>query len=360
MTDPDRSQEIGVRPFGKLPDGSEAKLYTLTNKQGAKATMTDYGCIVVSLEAPDRQGVLADVALGYESLEDYLRSKYHMGGLVGRVANRIGGAAFTLDGKVYALAQTAPGSCLHGGQKGFDRVLWKAEPMVTPQGPALMLRYLSPDGDEGFPGNLNVEALHTWTHENELRIELSATTDRPTVVNLSHHSYFNLAGAGRGDILGHQAQIFSDAFTPMGGNLVVSGEILPVKGTPFDFNAPHAIGERIEEKDEQLIAGRGYDHNWVLRKNGPELAPAARVTEPLSGRRVELLATQPGMQFYTGNFLNPAAVPGKKGLGYGHRSGFCLEPQHFPDSPNKPKFPSTRLDPGQTYHHSLVYRFLVQ
>jgi aldose 1-epimerase len=348
---------VTQKSFGKLADGSEAMLYTLTNKSGARLKITNYGGIVTSIEAPDRKGQLADVVLGYDSLDGYVKNSPYFGAIIGRYGNRIGKGTFKLNGKTYTLAKNNGANALHGGLKGFDKVLWKAEPRETPEGPAILLSYTSVDGEEGYPGTLTVQALHTWTDKNELKIDFTATTDKSTVVNLTHHSYFNLSGAG--DILGHYLTIQADKFTPVDAGLIPTGKLQAVKGTPFDFNKLTAIGARIEAKNEQLKRGKGYDHNWVLRKKAGALELAARVLEPVSGRVLEVETTEPGLQFYSGNFLD-GTITGKGGKVYALRNGFCLEPQHFPDSPNKPKFPSTRLDPGQTYHHSLVYRFLAQ
>jgi aldose 1-epimerase len=345
-------------PFGKLPDGRKAELFTLKNKSGAKLTITNYGGIVVSLEVPDKAGKLGDVVLGYDKLQGYVDNNPYFGALIGRYANRIGNGLFKLDGKEYQLAKNNNGICaLHGGVKGFDKVLWKAEPAKAVDGEALLLTYESPDGEEGYPGKLSVAAMHTWTEKNELRIEITATTDKPTVVNLTHHSYFNLAGAGSGDILGHEMMINADSITPIDATLVPTGKLQKVKGTPFDFNVPTLVGARIGAKDAQLEFGKGYDHNWVLRKKEGELSLAARVRDPKSGRVLEVETTEPGLQFYSGNFLD-GTIHGKKGALYAFRNGFCLEPQRFPDSPNKPAFPSAVLRPGQLYKHTLIYRFL--
>ncbi len=344
--------------FGKLADGSPAELYTLTNKQGAKLAVTNYGGIVVRMEGPDRSGKLADVVLGYDTLDGYLKDNSpYFGCIVGRNGNRIGNAKFSLDGKEYLLAKNNLGSNnLHGGLKGFDKQLWKAEEKDSPEGPSVLFSRLSPDGEEGYPGNLKVEALYTWTHDNALRIDYTATTDKPTICNLTHHSYFNLLDAGASDILGHELMIPASHFTPMGPDLITTGEVRAVKGTPFDFTIPTAVGARIAAADEQLKNGKGYDHNWVLdrqSKDGLELA--AKVREPKSGRILEVLTTDPATQFYCGNFLD-GTITGKNGTVYRQRNGLCLEPQKHPDAINKPKFPSPVLRPGETYKHTIVYR----
>ncbi|MES2200772.1 MAG: aldose epimerase family protein [candidate division FCPU426 bacterium] len=349
---------ISSEAFGSLPDGSKATLYTLVNNQGSRLQISDYGCTVVRMESPDKRGELADVVLGFDSLQGYLESRYFFGAIIGRTANRIGGASFSLDGVTHTLAKnTGIGNNLHGGLKGFDKVLWSVTELTSPEGPALSFKYHSADGEEGFPGAVDVEAVHTWTHDHTLRIDLTATSGRPTVLNLTHHSYFNLAGAGQGDILSHQVEIFADHFTPIGQGQIPTGEIRELGASPLDFRTPHAIGERIKAVDGQIELSRGYDHNFVLRKSGDPSIPqlAARVREENTGRVLEVSSTQPGVQFYTGNFIRPD-TKGKDSQVYGPHSAFCLEPQHFPDSPNKPQFPSTRLDPGQTYRHTIAYR----
>ncbi len=342
--------------FGKTADGQEIDLYTLTNKSGMEATIITYGGIVVTLKTPDRAGKLDDVVLGFDKLDGYLKDTNHFGALIGRYGNRIGKASFTLDGVLYKLPANNGPNTLHGGPKGFDRVVWKGRDVSDAQSQRLELTYLSKDGEEGFPGNLSVTVVYTLTNNNELRIDYSATTDKDTVVNLTNHSYFNLAGQGEGDILGHELTLFADKFTPSDKGLIPTGELRSVEGTPFDFRKPVAIGARIGQNDEQLKFGGGYDHNFVLTSGGGALAPAARVYEPKSGRVMEVLTTEPGIQFYTGNFLD-GTVSGKGGRAYPKRSGLCLETQHFPDSPNHPQFPSTVLRPGGRYQTTTVYRF---
>jgi aldose 1-epimerase len=300
---------------------------------------------------------MADVVLGFDHLDDYLGNDPFFGALVGRYANRIDKARFTLDGVEYKLAKNDGENSLHGGLKGFDKKAWKArEP--SKDHPALELTYLSKDGEEGYPGNLNVKVVYTLTDSNELRIDYTATTDKNTVLNLTNHSYFNLAGQGSGDVLKHVLMINADRFTPIDAALTPTGELRSVAGTPLDFRKPTAIGARIDDDNEQLKFGKGYDHNFVLNHKGNDLTLAARVTEPQSGRVLEVLTTQPGVQLYTGNFLD-GTIHGKGGKVYGRRSAFCLETQHFPDSPNQPKFPSTELKPGQTYHQTTIYKFSV-
>lgn len=349
---PQSGGNIQKHSFGNTADGTPVDIYTLKNAKGMEARITNYGGIVVSLKVPDRSGVMTDVVHGFETAADYKSSPY-FGCLVGRYGNRIAKGKFVLDGKEYTLAINNPPNTLHGGNKGFDKVVWTARPFQGKLGPSLELHYLSKDGEEGYPGNLDVTAVYTLTAENSLRLEYTAKTDKPTVINLTQHTYFNLAG--KGDILGHEVQINADSFTPIDSNLITTGEIRAVKGTPMDFTQPMAIGARINQDDEQLKFGKGYDHNFVLNKKAGELGVIARVVEPNSGRVLEVLSTEPGLQFYTGNFLD-GTLKGK-GRVYQFRSALCLEPQHFPDSPNKPSFPSVVLRPGQVYSHTIIYRF---
>ena len=338
--------------FGKTLDGAPVDLFTLRNANGVEARITNFGGILVSLTAPDRQGRMADIVLGHDSIDAYLVQGPYLGALIGRYGNRIAKAKFTLNGVTYSLAANNGTNSLHGGIKGFDKVLWNASPKQAPMGPSLELTYLSKDGEEGFPGALQVTALYTLTAANELSLDFTATTDRDTVVNLTQHSYFNLAG--QGDILGHQVYIDADRMLPVDANLIPTGELRPVAGTPFDFRQPAAAGSRIGQNDDQLKFGGGYDHNFVLNHTAGRLDLAARVTDPASGRVLELLTTAPGVQFYTGNNLN--VIKGKGGRLYQRRDALCLEPQHFPDSPNHPKFPSVVLKPGQVYRHTIVFR----
>jgi aldose 1-epimerase len=349
MSNPTPSGTISQAPFGNTPDGTPVAIYTLRNSKGMEARIMTYGGIVQSLKVPDKNGKLGDVVLGYDDLDGYLKATPYFGALIGRYGNRIGGAKFTLDG---------PNS-LHGGIKGFDKVVWKATSLMTADGSALQLTYFSKDGEEGFPGNLKVTAVYTLTDDNELRLDFTATTDQPTVCNLTHHSYFNLAGQGNGDILGHIVYINADNTTPVDSNLITTGEIKPVDGTPFDFRKPTAIGARINDPDTVLQYGPGYDHNWVINKPMGKLGLQARVYEPATGRVMEVFSTEPGLQFYTGNSLD-GSITGKDGKVYQRRTAFCMEPQHYPDSPNKPMFPTTELKPGETYQNTIIYRFYVK
>jgi aldose 1-epimerase len=339
--------------FGRIHQ-TPIRIYTLTNQKGVEVRIMNYGGIVVSIKTPDKNGTPADIVLGFDSLSGYIANPSpFFGALVGRYANRIAHAMFTLDGVQYKLENNDHGNTLHGGTHGLDKAVWI--PRELPDG-GLELTVTSKDGDEGFPGNLNVTVVYHLTDANELKIDYSATTDKDTVVNLTNHSYFNLKGAGEGDILGHRISIKADRFTPVDAGLIPIGDLRPLNGTPFDFRTPTVIGAHIEEKDEQLTLGHGYDHNWVLNKKGNELSLAARVEEPSTGRVLEVLTTQPGLQFYTGNFLD-GTIHGKGGKVYQRRYGFCLETQHFPDSPNHPKFPTTELKPGETFHNTTVFRF---
>jgi aldose 1-epimerase len=347
---------IKKQPFGKTPEGGAADLYTLTNRKGMEAAITNYGGIVVQLRVPDRKGNLADVVLGYDDLDGYIHDKAYLGALIGRYGNRIALGKFSLGGKTYTIPRNNGENTLHGGLKGFNQALWRATELESNHGPSLQLEYLSKDGEEGFPGNLSVKVTYTLTDENQLKIEYSATTDKETVVNLTNHAYFNLAGAGNGDILQHQVMLRADKFTPVSESLIPTGELRSVQGTPMDFRTPTAVGARIEQDDQQLKYGRGYDHNWVLESGGSKTPTlAASVYEPGTGRVLEVWTTEPGVQFYTGNFLDGAK--GKGGKVYQRRYALCLETQHFPDSPNQPKFPSTVLKPGQRYHTVTIYKF---
>jgi len=351
---------ITKAPFGKTPDGASVEIYTLRNRNGCEARIMTYGGIVQSLTMPDRNGKLDDIVLGYDTVDAYIAKTPYFGALIGRYGNRIGGAKFTLEGKTYTLPQNDHGNTLHGGVKGFDKVVWKVvKADVGPKGPRLELNYLSKDGEEGFPGDLNVMAVYTLTDNNELRLDFTANTDKPTVCNLTHHSYFNLRGQGNGDILGHEVYINSDKTTPVDSGLIPTGELAPVAGTPFDFRKPTTIGARIKDPDTVLQYGPGYDHNWVINKPPGKLGLMARVYEPTSGRVMEVLSTEPGLQFYAGNFLD-GTIKGKGGAVYQRRTGFCMEPQHYPDSPNKTQFPSTELKPGETCHNTIIYKFWVK
>ena len=344
--------------FGTSPDGKLVELYTLANSKGMTATIMTYGGIVTSLKVPDKDGNISDVVLGYDNLDSYVKSSPYFGALIGRYGNRIAAGKFTLDDTTYQLATNNGVNSLHGGLKGFDKVVWTARPMPTTHGPCLILTYVSPGMEEGYPGTLSVTAIYSLTEDNELKLEYSATTSAKTVVNLTHHSYFNLAG--KGDILNHVAVINADKFTPVDATLIPTGELRPVQGTPFDFTTPHTIGERIgNTNDEQIARGNGYDHNFVLNKKGNELSFAAEIYEVTSGRILQVFSTEPGIQFYSGNFLD-GTLTGKGGWIYQFRNGFCLEPQHFPDSPNHPEFPTVVLNPGETYHNTIIYKFSVK
>ncbi|MBO0722035.1 MAG: galactose mutarotase [Blastocatellia bacterium] len=341
--------------FGKTADGQEVELYTLSNANGVEARIATYGGIIVSLKVPDREGKLDDVVLGFDNLDGYLKEHPFFGALVGRYGNRIGKAKFTLNGKEYKLAANNGENSLHGGKKGFDKAVWKAKPVTVKDGAALELSYLSKDGEEGYPGNLSAKVTYTLTNNNELKIDYAATTDQDTVVNLTNHSYFNLKGEGKGDILAHELQINADRFTPVDAGLIPTGELRSVKGTPLDFTQLTAIGSRINQDDDQLKYGSGYDENFVLNGKAGTLRPAAKVVEPTTGRVMEVLTTEPGVQFYTANHLE--GIKGKGDKTYGPHYAFCLETQHFPDSPNKPDFPSTVLKKGGHYQTTTVFRF---
>jgi aldose 1-epimerase len=356
MSSSNKSSTITKADFGKTSEGQAVEIYTLHNSKGAEARIMTYGGIVQSLSMPDKNGKFADVVLGYDNLQGYIDKTPYFGALIGRYGNRIGGAKFTLEGNTYTLATNNGPNTLHGGLKGFDKVVWTAKSSVGIRGPQLVLAYFSKDGEEGFPGNLEVTAIYTLTEDNELKLEFAATTDRPTVVNLTHHSYFNLAGQGNGDILGHIVYINSDKTTPVDSGLITTGEFKSVDGTPFDFRKSTAIGARINDPDTVLQYGPGYDHNWVVNKPLGQFGLQARVEEPASGRVMEVWSDEPGLQFYAGNFLD-GTLKGKGGVAYQIHTGFAMEPQHYPDSPNKANFPSVELKPGETYHNTIVYKF---
>jgi aldose 1-epimerase len=348
--------------FGTAPDGAPVMLYTLRNKNGMEARILNYGGIIQSLIVPDKNGKLGDVVLGYDTLDGYLTNSPYFGAMIGRYGNRIAGGRFTLDGVSYQLATNNVPNSLHGGVRGFDKVIWQVTPGHSDIGQTLELAYVSHDGEEGYPGTLTVKAVYTLTDDNSLSLEFTATDDKDTIVNLTGHTYFNLAG--HGDILGHVVYIKAGKFTPVDSTLIPTGELAPVAGTPFDFLTPTAIGARIGEDNEQLKFGGGYDHNWVLDNyhnwvgNNPmdKLSLDARVTEPTTGRVLEIWSTEPGLQFYSGNFLD-GTITGKGGQVYPHRGAFAMEPQHFPDSPNHPNFPTTELKPGEIYHNTIIYKF---
>ena len=342
--------------WGKTPDGTPVQLYVLTNSQGMVAKIATYGALLTELHVPDRAGKTADVVLGFDTLDAYIANNPFFGATVGRFANRIARGKFTLDGKEYTLAVNNGPNSLHGGTKGFDKAVWTAAPVESADGPAVQFSYLSRDGEEGYPGNLSTTVTYTLTRKNELRIDYRATTDKATPVNLTNHSYFNLAGAGSGDVLGHELMLAADRYTPTDETSIPTGELRPVAGTPFDFTQPKTIGARIEQVGGHTM---GYDHNYVFNSGGKKLALGARVHEPKSGRVMEMWTTEPGVQLYTGNFLD-GTLKGKGGTAYGKHHAFCLEAQHFPDSPNQPSFPSTILRPGDTYKQTTVYKFLTR
>jgi aldose 1-epimerase len=346
--------------FGTTPSGDSATLFTLTNAAGAEVQISNFGGVIVAIKVPDRNDSLADVVLGFDALEPYFEDSPYFGALIGRYGNRIAQGKFALDGKEYTLAQNNMGNHLHGGLCGFDKVLWRAEPMEADSTVGLTLHYTSPDGEEGYPGTLRVTVTYTLTNDNELHIGYQAATDAPTVVNLTNHSYFNLTGRGGSSILDHELMINANRFVPVDSTLIPTGELAEVAGTPFDFREPTAIGAHIEAEHQQLDYGIGYDHCWVLNKNQEdELTLAATVYEPRSGRMMEVRTTEPGVQFYSGNFLD-GTLNGKDGAVYKQRTGFCLETEHFPDSPNQPQFPTTELRPGETYRTTTVYKFSVR
>ncbi|KAB2641295.1 MAG: galactose mutarotase [Verrucomicrobia bacterium] len=347
---------VTAAPFGNLPDGRHVQIFTLTNKNGLRARICDYGALLVTMETPDRHGVLADLTHGFDTLAGWLANGPYFGASIGRFGNRLKDGKFALDGKDYTLAtNNAPGGIpchLHGGKVGFDKVLWAA---TVKGGQAVEMVYLSVDGEEGYPGNLRVVVTYTLTDEDELIWEAEATTDAPTPVNLVHHTYWNLSGDPSTPILDHQLMLAAAHYLPINPGLIPTGEIAPVAGTPMDFTTPHAIGERIDAAFEALELGAGYDHCWVLA-DGDGLRLAARVADPKSGRVMEILTDQPAIQFYAANFLDGLTL-GKGGVAYARRSALCLETEGFPDAPNQPAFPSAVLRPGQTYHHTLIHRF---
>ena len=351
---------ISMRPFGEL-DGKQVIAYTLTNSQGMKMEVITYGGIVTRLYAPDRDGKMDDIVLGYDDLASYVEASPYFGAIIGRVGNRIAHGQFKIDGKTYDLAKNnEPGGIpchLHGGLKGFDKVVWNAKPCLKGGEAALVLTYHSVDGEEGYPGNLDVKVVYTLTNDNEFVCEYEATTDKATPVNLTNHSYFNLAGAGKGDILSHKLMLNADKYTPVNAGLIPTGELADAAGTPFDFREKTEIGARVDADDQQIKYGPGYDHNWVLNKDGDEkMTLAAKVYEPTTGRIMKIYTEEPAIQFYSGNFLDGSNV-GKGGIPYEFRTGFCLETQHCPDSPNQRSFPSIILQPGEVYKTKTVHKF---
>jgi len=352
--DPKPHASVVSAPYGTTTDGRAVTMYTLTNANGVELKAITYGGIITSLRVPDRSGTMGDVVLGFERLDGYEKDPPFFGAIIGRYGNRIAKGQFTLEGKTYTLAKNNGPNHLHGGKKGFDKVVWDATPAAS--GGGVTFSRTSPAGEEGYPGNLQVRVTYTLTDNNELVVDYHATTDKGTPVNLTQHSYFNLAGDGGGDILGHELTIRADKYTPVDATLIPTGELAPVEGTPFDFRKPTLIGARIDQPLEQLKFGKGYDHNWVLNRTGQGLEPAARLVDPKSGRTLDIATTEPGLQFYSGNFLD-GTLTGKNSHVYKHRSGLCLETQHFPDSPNHPNFPSTILKPGQEYSTKTVFTF---
>lgn len=350
---------ISEAPFGVLASGDSVKLYTLKNANGMEVAISDLGGTIIKWTAPDKDGKLEDITLGSNNPEDYLSNTKYLGALIGRFGNRIAKGKFSLDGKEYTLAINNGPNSLHGGSNGFNAAIWIATPIEGAE-PALKLTYLSKDGEEGYPGNLNVEVVYTLKNDNSLSIDYKATTDKSTVVNLTNHAYFNLKGEGNGDITDHEITINADKFLPTDAGLIPTGELKPVKGTPFDFTTAHLIGERINDTtDIDIKLGGGYDHCWVFTDQTNKLKSVANVLEPVSGRTMEVFTTEPAVQFYTGNFLNGKAT-GKSGKKYEFRYGFCLETQHFPDAPNQSAFPTTTLKPGETYSSTTVYKFGVK
>ncbi|NLJ84077.1 MAG: galactose mutarotase [Halanaerobiaceae bacterium] len=357
-----KEREVTIAPFGVLPDGKEVFQYTFGNKNGLKVTAINYGGIITKVFLPDKNGEFSDIVLGYDNLEDYLADSPFFGALIGRFGNRIANGRFVLDGKEYKLAlNDQPGgiSChLHGGNKGFDKVFWDIEPVIQNDAVGLKLSYLSKDGEEGYPGNLDVSVYYYLTDDNVLRVEYYAETDKATPVNLTQHTYFNLKGAGEGDILDHELCIKAEKYTPVNEGLIPTGKLESVEGTPFDFRSPKKIGRDINVENQQLGYGNGYDHNYVLDGKAGELRQAVVAHEEESGRAMEVWTTEPGMQFYSGNSIGEHT--GKDGKSYGKHSGFCLETQHYPDSPNQEHFPSTILRPGEKYESITEFRFYVK
>jgi aldose 1-epimerase len=356
-----QGDSVTKQPFGTLSDGRAVDAYTLTNAHGLEVKAMTYGGIITSILVPDRTGKLGDIVLGFDSLAGYLKASPYFGAIVGRYANRIANARFTLDGRTYRVPANDGKNSLHGGTTGFDKVLWDAQPFHADGAVGLILTHTSPAGDQGYPGTLTARVTYRLTDKGELEVDYEATTDAATPVNLTQHSYFNLAGEGTSDILGERLTIYADSFTPIDSTLIPTGKLVGVDATPFDFRVSTPIGARINGQDEQLARGRGYDHNFVLNGSPSldHLVHAAAVLDPGSGRTLDVYTSEPGLQFYSGNFLD-GTLHGKSGHVYAHRSGFCLETQHFPDSPNQRAFPSTILKPGQTYRSKTVFVFGVQ
>jgi aldose 1-epimerase len=346
-------------PFDRTPDNQVVDLITLRNTHGIELTVLTYGGVIKTLRTPDRAGVLDDIVLGFDDLASYVAKSPYFGCLIGRYGNRIAKGRFTLDGAAHTLATNNDTNHLHGGNKGWDKAVWAFETFNNASGTGVVLTHTSPDGDEGYPGTVKAKVTYTLTDRDQVIVDYEATTDKATVLNLTQHSYFNLAGGKAADILGHELMLNAAQYTPVDATLIPTGEIAPVEGTPFDFRTSTAIGARINDKNEQLTRGKGYDHNWVLSRTGAGLSDAARVYEPTSGRTMTIGTTEPGIQFYSGNFLD-GTLTGKAGRVYPQRSGFCLETQHYPDSPNHANFPSTVLRPGETYKTQTVFTFGVK
>ncbi len=350
---------IQEKEFGTTPEGELVQLYTLSNAKGMRVSITNYGGTITEIIVPDKNGDFGDVVLGYDSLAAYIADSPYFGCLIGRYGNRIAKGRFSIGKESTTLATNDGPNHLHGGVRGFDKRVWKAEPIETADSVGLKLVYLSPDGEEGYPGNLTATVIYTLTPENEIVIDYTAESDQPTVCNLTNHSYFNLKDAGKSPILDHSLQIVADCYTPIDKTFIPTGELAAVSGTPFDFLTPQTIGSRIDADEVQLANGLGYDHNFVLNGEQGMMRLAAQVSEPVSGRVLSVYTTEPGVQFYSGNFLDGSLV-GKGGAVYRHRHGFCLETQHFPDSPNQPHFPSTLLNPGEVRTSKTVFKFSVQ
>ena len=353
------TNSVTQKPYGSLPDGAEASLFTLTNASGMKMEVTNYGGIITSLWVPDRDGKLEDVVLGHDSLGGYVASNPYFGAIIGRYGNRIGGGTFSIEGEEYTLPTNDGPNHLHGGEKGYDKVLWAAASFQTDSTVGVVFTRTSPDGEQGYPGNLEAKVSYTLTNDNRLVFDYEASTDKPTVVNLTNHSYFNLSGNPEQTILDHQLELAADRFLPVDKGLIPTGELRPVAGTPFDFQQPTTIGARIQQENEQLTFGLGYDHCWVFADDSEALTYGGSLYEPSSGRLMKFYTTEPAIQFYSGNFLD-GTLEGKGGTAYAQRTGLCLETQHYPDSPNKPEFPSTQLNPGETYRSQSVYEFGVK
>lgn len=341
--------------FGEMPDGTKVEKYTLKNTKGMEIDVTTYGGIITRWTAPDKEGNYEDIVLGFDDLQQYLDSNPYFGALIGRYGNRIAKGKFTLDGETYTLATNDGENHLHGGEKGFDKVVWQAKAESTEEGASLELTYTSADGEEGYPGKLEVKVTYILTEDNELDVRYEATTDKPTIVNLTQHSYFNLSGDFTQSILDHELFLDADSYLPVDGGLIPTGEFRDVSGTPFDFKQPKLMGKEINDEDEQLKLGKGYDHCWVLNQKEGNYGLAASAYHPKTGRLLEVYTDEPGIQFYSGNFLD-GTLPAQKGGTYGQRAGFCLETQHYPDSPNQESFPSVRLDPGETYSSRTLFK----